>query len=535
MYRCSDPDRGARGVRPTPRHTAVAAGGVRARALESAMCPRGLVHGLLCVAAVLCAAFVAMPAGGQEREIVANQIEVSRDQASLRLEFSDGEHLAITFSGGRASVNGESLGSYQPDGAADREWRGLLSRVLSLSNGPLAEALARWQPDPGLSGAERNLLAAVSGYFAGALGGSVQADARVSDGGGSQELLQAMARSDDKEAFVRALDGIDVGALTVLVGQDHLVRAGTQVDGGILLVDGELDVRGRVRGDVIVVDGILAVGSGRIDGEARLVDSRLRGAADGVRGVVADVSERIRAEERRDVERIRAEVQREVVRSLQGSRDGSRFGQRVSRASQFTFDILVTFVVTGLLAWLATGLAGRRVGVVVRAISHQPARSAVVGLAGGFAAGPAYLIGIAVLVATMLGIPLLIAWVPLFPLAVLAAALVGLVGVSEHVGRWVLRRGYRWLNRGDPGQPSYVRLLGLGTMFIPWVAGSWLQVLPLTGWVGSILQAAGTMGFLLALATGFGAVILTRGGVRPTGWAVPHDDFGDDDNGGDRW
>ena len=137
----------------------------------------------------------------------------------------------------------------------------------------------------------------------------------------------------------------------------------------------------------------------------------------------------------------------------------------------------------------------------------------------------------------MLGIPLLIVWVPLFPLVVLAAALVGLVGATDHVGRWVLRRGYRWLNRGDPGQPShtYIRLLGLGALFIPWVAGSWLQVLPLTGWVGGLLQAAGTVGFLLAVATGFGAVIMTRGGVRPTGWAVPYDDFDDGDDGGDPW
>lgn len=533
MYRYSDPDRAARGSRLKPRPAIAAARGRRVSVMEAAMpSPRIAV---LCVAAALCAAFLAMPAGGQERMIVSNQIEVSQSEASLRLEFSDGEPLAITFSGGRASVNGESLGSYEPDGAADREWRGLLSRVLSLSNGPLAEELTRWQPDPGPSGGERNLLAAVSGYFAGALAGMVQANARAPDEGNSQGLLQAMARSEDKEAFVQALDGIDAESLTVLVGRDHVVRAGTQVEGGILLVDGELDVRGRVRGDVIVVDGTLTLASGRVDGDVRLVDSRLRGSAGGVAGDVADISERLRREELENAARIRAEVQRELVRAEQSSRRTNPFVSRVRRASKFTFDTVIAFIVVGLLAWLATGLAGGRVGVVVRAISHQPARSAVVGLAGGFAAAPAYLIGIAVLVATMLGIPLLIVWVPLFPLVVLAAALVGLVGVADHVGRWVLRRGYRWLNRGDPGQPSYVRLLGLGTMFIPWVVGTWLQVLPLTGWVGNVIGAAGTMGFLLAVATGFGAVILTRGGVRPTDWAVPHDDFGDDEDGGDRW
>lgn len=532
MYRCSDPDRPTRGPRSKPRLATLAARGRHPSGTQAAMHPRLIA--VLCAAAVVCAAFLAMPAGGQERAIVSNQIEVSQREASLGLEFSDGERLSVTFSGGRARVNGESLGSYEPDGPADREWRGLLSRVLSLSDGPLAEALRRWQPDPGVTGAERDLLAALSGYFASALPES-QTDVRAQDEANGQSLLQAMALSEDKEAFAQALEGIDVESLMVIVGRDHVVQAGTPVDGGILLVDGELVVRGRVHGDVIVVDGTLTLASGRIEGDARLVDSSMQGTEGGVVGDVADISERLRRAERDIAERIRAEIQRELLQSVQRSPPSGRFQNRVRRASQFTFDTLIAFVMIGLLAWLATGLAGRRVGVVVRAISHQPARSAVVGLAGGFAAAPAYLIGIAVLVATMLGIPLLIVWVPLFPLVVLAAALVGLVGVSEHVGRWVLRRGYRWLNRGDPGQPSYTRLLGLGTMFIPWVAGYWLQVLPLTGWLGGVLQAAGTMGFLLAVATGFGAVILTRGGVRPTGWAVPYDDFADNDNGGDRW
>lgn len=489
------------------------------------------------VTAVLFVACGAVPAGAQERTIVSNRIEVSRAEASLHLEFSDGERLSITFSEGRAGVNGESLGSYAPDGAADREWRSLLSRVLSLSNGPLAEELRGWQPDPEVDGAERNLLAAVSGYFAAALEG-VYANVQTPDEESGHSLLQAMARSDDKEAFVRALDGIDIESLIVLVGEDHVVRAGTQAEGGILLVDGELGVRGRVQGDVIVVDGTVSLAQGGlIEGDLRLVDSRMVApGAGGIAGDVADITANMRREELESAERLRAELRRQLGVAAQNPQGSSQFVRKVRQASKSTFDILITFVVFGLLVWLATALARGRVDLVVRAISHQPARSALVGLAGAFAAGPAYLAGIAVLVATMLGIPLLIVWVPLFPLVVLAAALVGLVGVTDHVGRWVLRRGYRWLNRGDPGQPSYtyIRLLGLGALFIPWVAGSWLQVLPLTGWVGGLLQAAGTVGFLLAVATGFGAVIMTRGGVRPTGWAVPYDDF-DDGDGGEPW
>lgn len=533
MCPCSDPDRTARGSRSNPLRATLPAPGEGPGGAGALRRRRVAAFHLAAMLPVACAA---LPTGAQERAIVSNRIEVSGAEASLHLEFSDGERLSIAFSEGRAGVNGRSLGSYAPDGAADRAWRSLLSRVLSLSNGPLADELRRWDPDPDAGAAERNLLASVRGHLAAALEGAY-ADTPTADGENGRSLLQAMALSDNKEAFVRALDGIDVESLTVLVGQDHVVRAGTQADGGILLVDGELGVRGRVHGDVIVVDGSLVLASGGlIEGDVRLVDSRLESREGGVAGDVADITENMRREELQDAERIRAELRRQLSAAAD-PQGGGRFVREVRQASKSTFDSLITFVLVGLLVWLATALARGRVDVVVRTISHQPARSALVGLAGAFAAAPAYLVGIAVLVVTMLGIPLLILWVPLFPLVVLAAALVGLAGVCDHLGRWVLRRGYRWLNRGDPDQPShtYARLLGLGALFIPWVAGSWLQVVPLTGWVGSLLQAAGTMGFLLAAATGFGAVIMTRGGVRPTGWDMPYDDFDDGRDGGGRW
>lgn len=524
MHRCSIPDGAVRGPRLNPLPAAPRKPG-RGGSLSRRSPRSGLIVALLLAVAT-------MPAGAQERRIVFNQIEVSSGEAALSLEFSDGERLSITFSGGRADANGRSLGSYAPAGAADREWRDLLARVLSLSDGPLADELRAWRPDPGVAGAEGDLLAAVGGQLAEALGGT-RAEARARNPGSGQTLLQAMARVDDKEALVNALEDVDLEALTVLIGRDHVVRAGTSVEGGILLVDGELAVRGRVRGDAIVADGTLTLDpGGRIDGDARLVNSRLEGPAGGVAGEVAELSDEPRHDVAAEAERVRAEVRRELSRPQRSPGRSDGFVAKVGRASKFTFDILVTFVVVGLLSWLVTALAGNRVDMVVRAISHRPARSALVGLAGGFAAGPAYVVGIVVLVLTMLGIPLLIVWVPLFPIVVFAAALVGLAGVSHHVGQWVLRRGYRWLNRTGPGQPTYTRLLGLGTLFIPLVAGSWMQVLPLTGWVGGVLQAAGTMGFVLAMATGFGAVILTRGGVRPTRWAAAYDDFEDDGEGG---
>jgi len=476
----------------------------------------------------------------QERTIVANRIDVSEDAASLRLEFSDGESLSVSLAEGRASADGAFLGTYEPGGAADREWRDLLGRVLSLSGGPLAEELVRWRPDPGLRGDDRNLLAAVNGLLAGALRGAlrgaartdVQAPGEVS----AQGILRAMARSEDREGLARALEDIDPESLRVLVDRNHIVPAGSSVDGSLLLVDGELDIRGRVRGDVIVVDGILALAQGgRIDGDARLVESRLEDSGGDIGGRVADVTEAIRREERQAEERIRAEIRRELRPAPpERPRGPSPFYWKVRRAARVTFDTMVLFAFLGLFAWLVAGRARTRVGIVVRAIAHQPARSAAVGLAGGCAVVPAYLAGIAALAVTIVGIPLLLAWVPLFPLLVVAAAFIGLVGVGHHVGRWVLGRGFRWLRWADRGPPSDGKLLGLGTLFAPFVVGEWVRVLPFAGWVGELLEVVGAIGLFLAVFTGFGAVILTRGGTRPTRWVDNFDAYGDerDDPGG---
>lgn len=496
--------------------TGRAAGGGR---LKSLFVPVAAVAALLAAAAV-----------AQEGGIVASQVEVSEDAALLLLELADGERVAVSFAGGRASVNGAFLGGYEPGGAADREWRGLLGRALSMSGEPLAAELARWRPGPGLDRDERDLLATVRARFAEALPGAGAANAQTPGDGSARRLLEAMSRSEDKEALARALEDMDLESLTVLVGRDRTVGNGTEVEHGFLLVDGELDVRGRVRGDVLVVNGILTVAeSGRIDGDVRLVESRLDDSGGEVAGEVTDVTQMLRDREREAEERIRAEVRRQLRQVPQGrARSSGRFAWKVRRAVAVTFDILVFFAFLGLAVWLVAGRARERVAVVVSAIAHQPARSVAVGLAGGFAAVPLYLAGIAALTISVIGILLLIGWVPLVPLAVLAAALIGLAGVSHHVGRWVLARGFRWLTWADRGPPSDGKLLGLATLFAPFVAAEWLKVLPLVGWAGDLLQVAGGLGLLLAAVTGFGAVILTRGGTRPTRPADALHGYGDE-------
>ena len=494
----------------------------------------------LVICAVVAALLSAPRAGAQERTIVSNEVEVSESTAALRLEFSDGERFSVVLADGDARVDGTRLpGSYEVGGAADREWRALLSGVLSLSDGPLALELERWRPDPRVGGDDRSLLVLIEYALDRALAGAVPvvgtADvaSQAQAGESAERLLRAMARSENREGLAAALEGLDLEGLDIVVDEDHVVPGGTLTEAGLLLAGGKLDVRGHVRGDVIVVDGTLTLASGgRIDGEVRLVDARLERRGGEVGGDIVDVTNELRQAERRIRDRIRAEVQRELGREVRDSpRSSGWLATRIRLAARATFHVLVNFLAVGLLGWIMVRWQRNRVGVVTRAIAHQPARSAVVGFAGGFMTVPAYLIGILALVASLAGIPALIFWLPLFPLAVAAGGLIGLVGVSHHVGRWVLAQDFRWLERADRKNPSHARLVGLATLFAPFVAGNALRILPFANWVSDLLLTVGALGLLLAVVTGFGAVILTRGGRRPTRWADDFEEYGDDRRG----
>ena len=82
---------------------------------------------------------------GQVRPVVSNRLAISRTEAALNLEFADEGTLEITLRDGSVMIDGEERGSFEQGDALDTAWRGLLSEIVSLSDGPLGEALRSWQ------------------------------------------------------------------------------------------------------------------------------------------------------------------------------------------------------------------------------------------------------------------------------------------------------------------------------------------------------------------------------------------------------
>ena len=88
---------------------------------------------------------------GQNRPVVSNQLAISQSEAALHLEFADNGTLDIALSDGSVMIDGEERGRFEQGDALDVAWRSLLSEIVSLSDGPLGEALQEWEAPASLA------------------------------------------------------------------------------------------------------------------------------------------------------------------------------------------------------------------------------------------------------------------------------------------------------------------------------------------------------------------------------------------------
>ena len=88
---------------------------------------------------------------GQNRSVVSNQLAISQTEATLHLEFADNGTLEIALRDGSVMIDGEERGSFVQGDALDIAWRSLLGEVVSLSDGPLGEALQDWEAPASLA------------------------------------------------------------------------------------------------------------------------------------------------------------------------------------------------------------------------------------------------------------------------------------------------------------------------------------------------------------------------------------------------
>ena len=458
----------------------------------------------------------------QERQVVSNRVTVSDSDATLSLEFDSGAAIEISFQDGEIRVNGEGIGGYAANGELETSWRSLLSEVIPLDDGPLSDALRAWQPEGQLDDDARAVAARLEQTLEEVLATPVADDGAAfrsalgaREGGATAgmdpvRLRLLLQRGPELE---EALEGVDLTTLSLHVGENVTVDRGNEVEGALVVVEGDASVSGEVSGDVVVVRGELRIdGDAYIRGDVRVVDGRLQREGGTVEGAVRTLGTPDAEEtgEQADVE-VPA-----VARSVP------------ARQADVSFRPL-RYIMSGLgglfrdVFWLAIVLAvgfvvvhfaGERLQNVADAARAFPGRAALVGLAGGFLLLPVWVLGGLALLVSIIGIPLLIAWLPIFPLAVVMAHGLGYLAVATVVGEWLSRKGIPALDRFRPSNQVHVLGVGLAALVLP---SAFSHVAEMGGpSLGSFLSGLFTfLAFataMVALTIGFGAVLLTGAG-----------------------
>ena len=143
-------------------------------------------------------------------------------------------------------------------------------------------------------------------------------------------------------------------------------------------------------------------------------------------------------------------------------------------------------------------------------------RSLLVGLAAMFLVIPTYVLGMIALAISIVGIPALLLWIPLFPVAVALACVLGYIGVAHAAGEALAERrfsGTDWFRRGNS---YYFLMSGLGLLLSGFVAA---QIVSITGidFFAALLVGIGAVITWAAISIGLGSVLLSRGGSRSSG------------------
>jgi hypothetical protein len=502
---------------------------------------------------VALALLVLLPSWGsaQDRPLVSNEVTVSNQGAGITLEFESGTRFSADLRGGTLLLNGAEAGRYTPGDALDRAWRALLAEAIAADNGRAGTLLARWDPPGGLSGdaaaSAETLRSSLRGALALPSGSDLPAGAApgssLQDSSQDRSILDILVQRPDRAVgLTQLLQSRDAASVDVRVGTDVRVEADEVLEGTLLVLEGNVEVDGRVTGDLLVLGGDLRLGEeARIDGDLRILDGRILGRREAVRGTLSELGSEApsAASLRSELESMRDEIRAEVERGLRdGMRETGSRPSREARSSGGFFRNLVsgvggllqTAVTFALLLGIGMGILyffPRHFEVVARTATHVPGRSLAVGWAGLLLSPFAWIFGIIFLTATIIGIPVMLLWLPLFWVALAVAILFGFLVVSRNLGAWWVHRRDAFHPQGlDTEQPAARLGVGLVLLLAAFAGASLLEIGgPLFTVFQVLLVVMGSVAAVNVAAMGLGAVLLSRAG-RDRRWTGGADDLG---------
>jgi hypothetical protein len=271
---------------------------------------------------------------------------------------------------------------------------------------------------------------------------------------------------------------------------DLVIPAGTTTSGSVLVVRGNLDVYGNVDGAATAILGdVIVHEGGRVRGGAVALIGHVRNEGGSIMGVIKDVG---------------ATHNRSTVSF--GGRPRTTLG---SLAAAFLWLVVLLLVGTFVLFFL-----GDYFKRAVEVVTNETGRSLLTGVLGGLASIPALIAIVIAMAITIIGIFFIPFGVAAFLIAVSGIAILGFLAVAQVAGIAIAGKREAETPAGQQLQFLYTGILAFSALWIIAAAFTWFPIL------GAILRMLAFSVTFVAVATGFGAVILAWWRSRPKKNAV---------------
>lgn len=301
-------------------------------------------------------------------------------------------------------------------------------------------------------------------------------------------LLVAAAAAQDAHAQERG-DGRFAGFTRYQQG-DLVIPAGTTTSGSVIVIRGNLDVYGNVDGAATAVLGdVIVHEGGRVRGGAVALMGRVRNEGGSILGVIKDVG---------------PTHNRSTVSF--GGRPRTTLGSLVAA---FLWLVVLLLVGTFVLFFLRDYFKR-----AVEVVTNETGRALLTGILGGFASIPALVFLVVAMAITIIGVFFVPIGVAAFLIAVSGIAILGFLAVAYVAGIAIAGKRDAETPAGQELQFLYTGILAFSVLWIVAAAFTWLPIL------GAVLRVFAFSVTLVAVATGFGAVILSWWRARPKKNAV---------------
>ncbi len=472
----------------------------------------------------------------QHNEVVAHSVSVSKDGSILLLELANGRTLRIELADGTVSFDGNVIVTYGENSTLPQRWNHVLEQAGNLSSAELLRALEELSADLAVADLPRQervleelaraeVHAVERAHEAARAAAESQAEAAAETAVFAAEAAEESALRQDlvQQSIQAALEALgqdividlsalpesdriidqldNIGSLGIQVDNalvhtgDLTVARGRTIDRDLVVVSGDVSVFGTVDGNVIALNGdVILRPSGVIEGDVITINGSVIRAGGRIGG--------------------RVRTQQGLPTGVVPNANRLRYeSQSITSDSPVQLaSLLGMFVALASIGFGLTFFAPRQLDVVSNTVTESFGKSFLAGMFAQPLLLPALAMLTAGLAITVVGILLIPVLLLAFAVALLGASVGGYLAVARSLGGAHLARraakGHAVVE--TPYRAMIFGLLGLMAIWAPAVALGWV---PVVGQVLALLAAIFT--WVMATA-GFGATILSRGGLRAT-------------------